>query len=478
MKEKHDIRYREKQLYKNTGILALGTLCSRAFQFLLLPLYTNVFSTEDYGGIDLLTTVASLIIPIITLQMSAGVFRFAIDCKDENDKGKIISTSFFAEVFSLVLSINVILVINSFVPIEHCSLFLLFIVANVYSDYVQNVIRGLGNNLIYSILSFITIAVSVLLNVLFILGFKMDASSILLASSISSFLGAIWATLKLKIWKYIKLHNLSKKIFKELIQYCLPLIPNAVSWWIANASDRLLIRIFLGASFNGVYAAANKIPALYTTIFNVFNLAWSEAVSRGSNNATQEQFVNQMLEKFIRMFGCICLGIIASISVFFNILIGSQYSDAYNHIWILMIAIFVNSICSVFGGIFTAFKKSKIIGSSTILGALINCVINILLISQMGMYAASISTLVSYIVILIVRYRFSKNLIVIKWPYKFLIKLLIATTIISIIYFKGNIYSRLIGLILLMIWSVINNKDVIITLMHGVKMKLLKNKGN
>ena len=73
----------------------------------------------------------------------------------------------------------------------------------------------------------------------------------------------------------------------EMLRYSVPLVPNAISWWIANVSDRLLILYFLGSAMNGIYAAANKIPTIYTTFFSVYNLAWLESVSLSINSNSE-----------------------------------------------------------------------------------------------------------------------------------------------------------------------------------------------
>ena len=98
MNKNEKVINREKSLYKNTGIIAIGTLCSKAFQFFLLPLYTNVLSTEDYGIVDVLLTVTTLIIPIITLQLSSSAFRYLIDVEDKLKRAEIISTAFLTEI--------------------------------------------------------------------------------------------------------------------------------------------------------------------------------------------------------------------------------------------------------------------------------------------------------------------------------------------------------------------------------------------
>lgn len=466
------VKSREKQLYKNTGIIAIGTICSKAFQFFLLPLYTNVLSTSEYGVVDVLTTIASLIIPIITLQLSGSVFRFIIDEKDDDNVSKIITSGLFVEAGMCILSAIVILVINAIHPIHYVMWFILFIITSVWSDYIQNTIRGLGNNILFSELSFMMTVISVVLNIVFILALHLQGESILMAASIAYFLAALWAFNKQRLYRYIHWNSFSVEKLKEQLTYSLPLIPNAISWWIANASDRLLINIFLGVSFNGIYAAANKIPALYTTVFNVFNLAWSEAVSRGASDKNQEAFVNEMFERCIRLFGCVCLLIISGMSIFFPILIGSKYSASYNHIWILMLAIFINSLCSIFGGVFTAFKDSKIIGLSTVGGAVINFIVNIATIRSIGLYAASISTLVSYLVILLVRNHYAQKLMKIEWPKKVLIFLFIALVIVSWTYFRGTLIIKLGVFISAILFSLGFNKKLLSILWQGVKAKI------
>ena len=71
-----DIKRSRKDLVKNTGIIAIGTLCSKIVSFFLLPLYTSVLTTDDFGTVDVLQTVASLALPFITLELSSAVFRF------------------------------------------------------------------------------------------------------------------------------------------------------------------------------------------------------------------------------------------------------------------------------------------------------------------------------------------------------------------------------------------------------------------
>ena len=88
---------REKELVKNTAIIAVGRICAQAASFLLLPVYTALLSTEEYGIVDLLNTYVSLIVPIVTLQMEQALFRYLVEHrKKEEEKSTLISIAMIA----------------------------------------------------------------------------------------------------------------------------------------------------------------------------------------------------------------------------------------------------------------------------------------------------------------------------------------------------------------------------------------------
>ena len=458
-----EVKEREKHLIKNTGILALGTLCSKVFSFLLLPLYTAVLTTEDYGTVDVLQTVSSLAMPFVTLQLCSGIFRFIIEKDKEKDVERVITTGTLIEIINVFIFSVFIFILNIKFNISYCGLFVLYFATMALLEIIQNITRGFGNNILYSVMSFLMTAVSLISNLVMILGFGMRGSSILIASSLAYITASLVGIIKQKLWKYFKIRNFSYKQLREMLQYCLPLIPNAISWWIANTSDRLLVRYFIGASGNGIYAAANKIPTIYTTIFNVYNIAWIEALSKSVGDENQENFINSMFEKSIRFFLCICLGIICCMSLFFDLIIGENYRDAYPHVYILLIAIFFNSLCSLLGGVFTAFKRSDVIGKTTIGGAIVNFVVNIVSIKFIGLYAASISTLISYIVIVILRTISANKLMKLIYPNRFIFQAIVVTAVVTIGYFLRVVSLNILILIFLFIWSCYSIKELVKT---------------
>ncbi|BCP62258.1 hypothetical protein SUT380_14460 [Streptococcus parasuis] len=74
---------REKSLIKNTAIVAVGQIGTKFISFFLLPLYTAVLTTYEYGITDLLNTYVSLLMPLIFFQADQAIFRFLIDYRQK-----------------------------------------------------------------------------------------------------------------------------------------------------------------------------------------------------------------------------------------------------------------------------------------------------------------------------------------------------------------------------------------------------------
>ena len=336
----------------------------------------------------------------------------------------------------------------------------------------QNVVRAFGKNIIYSVCSFLFILISAVSNIVFILGFGMKGASILLAIIIANAVCSLVMIISEKLWIYCSLRCFSRKTLKELTDFSLPCILNETSWWIANFSDRLLIVFFLGAGTNGIYAAANKVPNIYTSVHSVFNLAWQESAAQSINSDDREEYYCKMVDVFYRFFGCLVLGIICIISLAFELLYGKDYSGAYPHVAILLLAIFVNSLCATYGGIFSALKKTGIIGMTTAFGAVANVLINLLFIRYFGLFAASVSTLVSYLIILVIRIKKLKQFMTIRFPIRYFIRFIAALCLTLAFYYCRITYLNAILLVVLCVWSVLENRIIISGLCKIVLRKI------
>ena len=464
-----------KDLAKNTAIVSIGKICTQLITFLLLPVYTAVLSNEEYGVVDLLNTLTSLLLPIVTLQIEQGIFRYLIDCRENNEKQiKLITTIIRFMIIQSIACIVIFLCVSPFIHNEYKYFLMANLLMGIFSSLLLQICRGLGDNATYAIGSFITGAFTVVLNVIFIVAFRWGAYGMLGATAISNFICAVYIFLKRKIYKYIKPKQFDKKILKEIIKYSVPLIPNMISWWIVSASDRTIISAVIGIAQNGIYSAANKFSGVFTTLYSVFNLTWTESASININSEDRDEFFSKILDFVIRFFGCLCLGTIAVMPFVFNILINEKFAEAYYQIPILILGSVFNILVSFVGSIYVAKKLTKEIAKTSIISAVINIFVNIVLIKSIGLYAASISTVIAYALMFIYRWIDVKKYVKFNVNKILMFALTIMYGITIFTYYLKNTTISVVVLVIVVIFAIITNLNSVSYLKQIVKDKIKK----
>lgn len=464
-----------KDFAKNTAIVSIGKICTQLITFFLLPVYTAVLSNEEYGVVDLLNTLTSLLLPIATLQIEQGIFRYLLDCRENKEKQTTLITT--VSKFILVQSAICILIFLCASPFIHNE-YKYFLMANllmgILSSISLQICRGLGDNKTYAVGSFITGALTVILNVIFIVAFKWGAYGMLIATAISNLLCTIYVFVKKKIYKYIDIKQNDKKLLKDITKYSVPLIPNMISWWIVSASDRTIISAVIGVAQNGIYSAANKFSGIYSTLYSVFNLTWTESASININSEDRDEFFSKIFDFIVRFFGSLCLGTIAVMPFVFGILVNEKFAESYYQIPILILGSVFNILVSFLGSVYVAKKLTKEIAKTSIIAAIINIVVNIALINQIGLYAASISTVIAYLAMFIYRWIDVKKYVSIKTN-KALIAVLSISFLIAIItyYLRIKIVS-IVVLLAVIIIAIYINKDSAKYLTEIVKKRFKK----
>ena len=464
-----------KDLAKNTAMVSIGKICTQLITFLLLPVYTAVLSNEEYGLVDLLNTLTSLLLPIVTLQIEQGIFRYLIDCRENNEKQiKLITTIIRFMIIQSIACIVIFLCVSPFIHNEYKYFLMANLLMGIFSSLLLQICRGLGDNATYAIGSFITGAFTVVLNVIFIVAFRWGAYGMLGATAISNFICAVYIFLKRKIYKYIKPKQFDKKILKEIIKYSVPLIPNMISWWIVSASDRTIISAVIGIAQNGIYSAANKFSGVFTTLYSVFNLTWTESASININSEDRDEFFSKILDFVIRFFGSLCLGTIAVMPFVFNILINEKFAEAYYQIPILILGSVFNILVSFVGSIYVAKKLTKEIAKTSVISAVINIFVNIVLIKSIGLYAASISTVIAYALMFIYRWIDVKKYVKFNVNNILMFALTIMYGITIFTYYLKNTMISVVVLVIVVVFAIITNLNSVSYLKQIVKDKIKK----
>ena len=451
---------KKKQLAKNTIIIFFGRVCTQLISFFLLPLYTSYLATKEYGTVDLIQTYVTLLVPIITLELEMSIFRFLIDSrKSEKETNKLISNNFFILGISLSIFSILYIIVSSIVTIPYRWLILVDIIVCVLSGNFLQVARGFGKTLDYAISCILTGLTTVISNIILICFVHMQAEGMIISMALANFMCSLYLFIRLKLYSKINFKIVDFKQIKEMYKYSLPLIPNGISWWIVNVSDRSIISIVLGASANGLYAISNKFPTIISSLTGVFNLSWSESAALHINSSDRDEFFSDITNTILRLFMALGVGMLACMPFVFPILIDVKYNDAYNYIPFLVLGTVFNVAICLYSQVYLAKKLSKQVASTAIVGAIINILINVIFIKQIGLYAAAISTMISYFVMMIYRHFDLKKYVNIKIEKKLIIESIIIYAFTLLIYYQKSIMLHVICLLIVCIYAFITNKD-------------------
>ena len=352
------------------------------------------------------------------------------------------------------------------------------VVACIFSSIMLQICRGLGDNKLYSVGSLVSAICTITFNILFLVVFKLGAYGMLSATLLANILCAMFIILKKKLYKYLKIKLFNKELLNKMWKYSIPLIPNALSWWIVNASDRTIITTLMNVGANGVYSAANKFSAICIQFFNIFNLTWTESAAMYINDKDSSKYFSNIMNTTLKLFSAICIGIIAFMPFVFSLLINERYNEAYYQIPILMLSTLFNIVVCLLGSVYVAKKKTNEIAKTSVIAAIINIVVNVALIKYIGLYAASISTLVAYLSMAIYRYIDVQRLVKIKIDKKLLWMTFPMVIIVFVAYYSKNFYGCLISALLAIVYAWFMNRETLLGMLDTLKKKIGKREFN
>lgn len=466
-----------KKLIKSTAILSLGTFCTKVLTFILIPFYTRWLTQEDYGIYDLIVTYISLVLPVLTLDLGEAVFRFLLDnIKDESKIKKIISNSLSVVILIFIaVSFVGIPILSNFVNGKLAILIVLLLFVEIINNFFMMIMRGIKKLNFYAISSILFIIITFICNFILLKQLHLGLNGIIIGYIAGYACSSIFMFFTAKLYKYIKIRPLDFKIIKSLIFYSTPLIPNAVSWWILDASDRTIVATYLGVSSSAILAVAHKIPNICHTFYNVFHLSWQENASETIDLQENErnQYYNGVFNNMLSILISVQAVILSSIFIFFKYVMNPDYFLGYYQAPILVASLTFSMIAQFIGGIYIATKETKKNGFTTIISAILNIIFHLLLIKYIGLYASTISTLLSYFILFLLRYIDIRKKIKLKLSVDNIKNIVIMLYFFVCIYFNSAILN-IINLILAIIFFFIVNKSKMFGIIKMLKVKIKK----
>ncbi len=399
---------KESSLKKNTLLLTIGTTVNKGLQFLVIPFFTRWLTQDDYGQFDLMYSYIMLLLPILSLATQEAIFRFNIDNQNEKRKKANITNSFIINVTLSIVYISTFAYITNWtseIYIWYC----VYLIAELMAQHLRGYLRSIKRLDIYSyamVISTICMAISVTIELRIL---NKGLVGILMGYALGIGLGDVIIILWSHWIQMVSFKLISLSIVKKLLRYSLPLVPNDVSWWVMNASDRQIINLYYYNSGNAIYAIAHKISSMCSIIFNMFSISWQQDVIEKIDDPDRNAYFDEVFNTFFVMLLTICSGLLSCNALFYYFIFDDRYFAAIYYSPILIVAVSIMAISQFFGAIQIALKQSGKNGLTTLTGAILNVVLHLCLIREIGLFAAAISTLLANLVVVIFRAVLVKN---------------------------------------------------------------------
>lgn len=442
---------RTKNLLKNTAIFTISNITTKLITFFLIPLYTYCLNTEEYGIIDLFFTIATVLIPLFTLNVMEGVYRFAMD-EDKKDN-RIVSIALIMFLSCLILSLLIIPIMDFFGDYEKFKYYFYFYIVTSAGFQIFSVnLKGKERLKEFAISNIINTFFIAILNILFLKYLNLKIEGYFLAYIISNCIAWLYCFIVGDILNSIKNFNFDFKIFKEMIKYSVVLIPTSFLWWIMKASDRVMLTYFYGLALNGIYAISYKIPTILQVIANIFNQAWVFTAVKEKDTLDNEKYTNIIFKKLYISVFVVSMSLLLGLKPLFRIYVSNDYYTAWKYVPFLLLGTVFVTLGTFLSSSYNAHKDSKGFLFSGIAGAIINIILNLLLIPKFNAYGAAIATGISYIVVFIYRLIDTRKYVKIYFSKDYIFPC-ICTIISSILlYFESNFsYIIQLGLIITVI---------------------------
>lgn len=394
---KLNLRY--KNLAKNSMIFLIANFGSKFLSFILVPFYTHVLNTGEYGTVDTLVSTVSLFSPIATLGIGDVIIMFL--SKKEYDAKKIFTNA------TLLILIGNFLV--SFIyPLffifnifrEFILYFILLVIISSIYGVLQMYIRGIGkvaacaaSGVIYTF----TLAVS---NIILLLYFKQGISGYLISAVLAYLLPSLYL-LVIATDKCFKYSFIDINLIKQILKLSIPLMPTAILWVLMNLSDKYAILWFVGASGNGIYAVAHKIPTIISVVYGIFQQAWQLTTFELETKEERSRTYTNVFELLTGILFILGGGLILLNRVYITYGCNENYLEAWKISPILMYSSILNCVSGLLGSNYLIMHDTKSALKVTAVGAIINTILNFILVPIYGLYGAALATIVGYLYMIV-----------------------------------------------------------------------------
>lgn len=389
-------------MLRNLGIYAVGSIGSRLMTFLLVPIYSFFISPSEFGYYDICFAAIMLMLPIISLQLREGAFRFLLDTTTDEERTQVVTFSMVVLFRNIFVCLLLGVAVHLLFDMRYMWYTLVFACVFALFEVVQQMLRGLGHNKLFAgcgiLSSFLIFAISVPL----VVWADMGVEGVFVGNIIARFIAMLFAEWRVGVFSKFMRRNVDyKAVGREILRFSYPLVVvNLIVIFIASG-NRFFIEHYLGLHDNGLYAVAVKFSAILDALVLIFNQTWQETAIRQYGDADRDSFYSKILNAFLWVLVVLVVGISYLVRLSYGYIVGVEYQESMWLVYPLVLSSMFLALLVFYDMGYQCSKNTSRQLPCLIIALKISLITNYFFVIWWGLYGILASINVTYLFMLV-----------------------------------------------------------------------------
>jgi O-antigen/teichoic acid export membrane protein len=429
-----------KALTKQSLIYGSGHILARSISFLLLPLYTNVFTARDYGVVSLAYAFMGFMAVALHYGLDAALMKWYVPA-DKEHRTRYLTTAYASYLITTGSFVAIMVGLRQLLAPallgEDYPRYIIYIAGILACDVLWYVpllvLRSEERPLTYVIFSLLNVAGSLSLNLLLVLKYHMGVQGVLLSNLIMS--GSLVVLTAPVLWRRLVPRDLSLKIWQQLMRFGLPFLPAGIFAMMMELADRYILRALTDIATVGIYSAGYKLGMFMLLVVSGFNMGWHPFFLKQEESPETRRLFARVASYLLAALGFIWILMTIWVPRLVRMDLGSftfygpEFWSGVGIVPLIALGyLFDAAYLLQLPGVFR-LGQSNWIAVTRGTGALSNILLNFILIPYLGVTGAALATCCSFLLMAVFFYFVNRRLYPLpyEWGRLLRIALLMAT---------------------------------------------------
>jgi O-antigen/teichoic acid export membrane protein len=389
-----------RRLGRHSAVYGLGGIVSRVLAVFLLPLYTRYLDTADLGAVGLIVALSAVLVTILRAGISSAFFRFYFDSTDAARRLLVVRTSFWFTMASATagLAAGVLLAppLADLLGLEDANLVragFVGIWAQMNYEQLTSLFRAEERSTAFVLASLANVAITIGATVLLVVVWEQGALGVIAGN----FTGTLAVYLGLLAVHRQQLGlQFSRPLLREMNRFGVPLVPAALALIAVNFSDRFFLVHLANLDEVGLYEIGVRIASAMVLLLTAFRMAWPAFAYSIEDDAEAKRTYAFVLTYLVAVASwlALALGLLAPWLV--RLLTQPEFYEGQRVVAPLAFGGMAYAAYIVMAIGVGRAKRTQFNWVITGIAALVNVVLNLILIPPYGMMGAAVATVAAY----------------------------------------------------------------------------------